>query len=259
MLTIHNIVIIGSGNVASHLAWAFKNAGLLVSGIYSRHFENAQQLAAKIGVKAFRTLQDIPLDADAYLYAVKDIALPEVLRNSPDFKGILMHTSGTVGLDVFEDRFKRAAVFYPLQTFTKDKAVDFSAIPLLIESKNKKDLKLIEDLGKKLSANIQITNSEQRKQIHLAAVFASNFSNYMYYIAQELLQEKGLDFNLLKPLIHETVDKINTLSPAESQTGPAKRKDFDTLNKQLEMLKENPAYQNIYHLISEQIQKLNSK
>ncbi|MBN1651320.1 MAG: DUF2520 domain-containing protein [Bacteroidales bacterium] len=259
MRAIQTVVIVGSGNVASHLAFAFKEVGIQLLGIYSRHYENAQELAAKTGVKAIRNLQEIPLDADAYLYAVNDVVLPEVLKNSPDIEGLMMHTSGTVGLDVFPDRFKRTAVFYPLQTFTKDKEVDFSAIPILIESKNKADLKLIDALGRNLSTSIRITNSEQRKQIHLAAVFACNFSNYMFYIAQDLLQEKGLDFNLLKPLINETVDKINTLSPAESQTGPAKRKDFATLNKHLEMLKHNPVYLNIYHSISEQIQKINSK
>lgn len=259
MQAIQNVIIIGSGNVASHLALAFKEKGLLISGIYSHRFENAQILAKKVDSKAFSSIEDLPIDADFYLLSVSDSALPELVKKLPAFEGLLAHTSGTVGLDVFEQRFKRAAVFYPLQTFSKEKKVNFLDVPILIESNNDEDFKRIENLGAKLSNNVSLINSEQRKQMHLAAVFASNFSNYMFHIAQELLNENGLDFSLLKPLIKETLEKIDTLSPAEAQTGPAKRKDYDTLNKQMEMLKSYPAYQNIYHLISEQIQKLNSK
>jgi len=240
------------------MAMAFKKAGLDICGIYSRTFENAQILAKKLNINAFKSVVEIPLDADAYLLSVSDSALPEILKELPSFDGILMHTSGSVGLDVFSKNIKRSAVFYPLQTFSKDKQLDYSTVPILLESEDAAVLNALQDLGKKISETVRTIDSEQRKQLHLSAVFMCNFSNYMFHISESLLKENDLDFELLKPLLGETIEKLNELSPAEAQTGPAIRHDKRTLNAHIEMLKNHPEYQNIYQLLSDQIQKLKS-
>ncbi|RLD36921.1 MAG: DUF2520 domain-containing protein [Bacteroidetes bacterium] len=258
MNSIQRLIIIGSGNVATHMAMAFKKAGLDICGIYSRTFENAQILAKKLNINAFKSVVEIPLDADAYLLSVSDSALPEILKELPSFDGILMHTSGSVGLDVFSKNIKRSAVFYPLQTFSKDKQLDYSTVPILLESEDAAVLNALQDLGKKISETVRTIDSEQRKQLHLSAVFMCNFSNYMFHISESLLKENDLDFELLKPLLGETIEKLNELSPAEAQTGPAIRHDKRTLNAHIEMLKNHPEYQNIYQLLSDQIQKLKS-
>jgi len=258
MNSIQRLIIIGSGNVATHMAMAFKKAGLDICGIYSRTFENAQILAKKLNVNAFKSVAEIPLDADAYLLSVSDSALPEILKELPSFDGILMHTSGSVGLDIFSKNIKRSAVFYPLQTFSKAKQVDFSKVPILLESEDDSVLKVLQDLAEKISKTVKVIDSEQRKQLHLAAVFACNFSNYMFHISEALLKENNLDLELLKPLLSETIEKLNTLSPAEAQTGPAIRGDNKTMDEHLEMLKNKAEYQDIYRLISNQIQKLKS-
>lgn len=258
MNSIQRLVIIGSGNVATHMATAFKEAGLDICGIYSRTVDNAQVLAEKLSVNVFKSIAEIPLDADAYLLAVSDSALPEILKQLPALDGILMHTSGSVGLDVFPKNIKRSAVFYPLQTFSKVKQIDFSKVPILLESDDTAVLSALQNLGKKISGTVKTIDSEQRKQLHLSAVFMCNFSNYMFHISEELLKENNLDFELLKPLLGETIEKLNSLSPAEAQTGPAIRNDKKTLNEHLEMLKNHPEYQNIYQLISDLIQKLKS-
>ena len=259
MKSIQSLVIIGSGNVATHLALAFKEAGINIYGVYSKTFEHAKNLAKKLDTIAYLTIDDIPTNADAYLLAVSDSALLDILKQLPPVDSLLMHTSGTVGLDVFPNKFKKTAVFYPLQTFTKEKKVDFSTVPILIESKDEEVLKLLQILGNKISKEVKHANSEQRKQLHLAAVFACNFTNYLFQISYDLLDKNGLDFALLKPLIKETIEKLDFLSPAEAQTGPSIRRDFETLNEHLEILKDYPDYHYIYHIISDQILKLNSK
>lgn len=256
MNSIQSLVVIGSGNVATHLAPAFKDAGLDILGIYSRTFKNSKILADKLNANTYESITEIPDSADAYLLAVSDSALTKIVGEMPIVDGILMHTSGSVGLDVFSENIKRAAVFYPLQTFSKEKPLDFSNVPILIESKDKMVFKQLENLGGKISQTVKFIDSKQRKQLHLAAVFASNFSNYMYYIAFDLLKENKLNFELLKPLISETIEKLDTLSPQKAQTGPAIRHDSKTMNAHFEMLNTHPEYQQIYRLISDQIQKL---
>jgi len=256
MFSVKSVVIIGSGNVATHLGTAFLKKGIDIKGVFSTTLDHAQELAEKLKTKAFASITDIPKDADAYLLAISDWALSETVRQLPSVDGIVMHTSGSIGLGIFSGTIKRAAVFYPLQTFSKNKQVDLSLVPILIESDDTEIVESLKELGNKFSEHIKEVDSHQRKQLHLAAVFACNFSNYMYYIAQDLLQEKGLDFNLIKPLIKETAKKLDTLSPRAAQTGPAIRRDMKTLNRHLERLNKHPEYQEIYHLISEQIQNL---
>lgn len=253
MSAIQTIVIIGSGNVAFHLGKAFKQAGLDVWGIYSRTYANAKILAQQLDTKSYVTIDAIPKDADAYLLAVSDSALVQVIPQLLQFEGILMHTSGSVGLDIYPTHLKNTAVFYPLQTFSKAKELDYLQIPILIESKDSIVLYELQNLGNKISNTVRRINSEQRKKIHLAAVFASNFSTYMYQIADVLVKEDDIDFNLLKPLLKETVAKLDKLSPMEAQTGPAVRNDEKTMQKHMAMLENHAVYKNLYQMISDQI------
>ncbi|HAG15489.1 MAG TPA: DUF2520 domain-containing protein [Bacteroidales bacterium] len=257
-MAIQKVVIVGSGNVATHLALAFKNSGLEILGVYSRRAIHAQELANRLGAKTYSKISDIPKNADAYLFAVSDSALEELINQFDSFAGIHFHTSGSIGLNVFSNPLMKAGVFYPLQTFSKEKAIDFSTIPLLLESTDETVLNELHSLALKLSKTVKMIDSEQRKQLHLAAVFACNFSNYMLFIASELLKENNLDFELLKPLIKETIEKLDRLSPAEAQTGPAIRKDWPTIENQINQLSEHSDYQQIYRLLSNHIMKLKS-
>ena len=258
MHSIKSLVIIGSGNVAKHLGWAFKDAGLEIYGIYSQTFEHAKSLAKKLDTKAFASIAEIPTNIDAYLVAVTDSVLPRIINECSVFQGIIMHTSGSIGLDVFPEKQKKVAVFYPLQTFSKEKSIDFLSAPILIESKETEVIEILQELGEKISKIVKPINSKQRKELHLAAVFACNFSNYMYQIAFNLLKENELDFDLLKPLIAETVEKLNFLSPSKAQTGPAIRNDEKIIQYHLDMLKKHSEYQQLYKQISRLIQESKS-
>ncbi|MFH0999198.1 MAG: DUF2520 domain-containing protein [Bacteroidota bacterium] len=255
MHSIRKFVIIGSGNVATHLSKAILNAGMEICGIYSRSEKNAQILAQELKVKIIPDLDNIPQNADACILAVSDSALEEVVEKLSSFNGILMHTSGSISLNVFPSNHTKTAVFYPLQTFSKAKTLDFSRIPILLESKNESVLQLIKELAGKLSSNTLVIDSAQRKQLHVAAVFACNFSNYMFHIASDLVSDADLNFEILKPLIKETVEKLNSLSPKEAQTGPAARNDIKILNTHLSLLENHQDYRNLYQLISNQIRK----
>ncbi|MBN2236567.1 MAG: DUF2520 domain-containing protein [Bacteroidales bacterium] len=255
MQEIKSVFLFGSGRVATQMAVALKQAGIELKGVYSKSYTNALVLAEKVDCIAIQAIEEIPSDADAYLFAVLDTTLGALLNNFNTFEGILLHTSGSLGLNVFSKRQKNVGVFYPLQTFTKEKPLDFKSIPLLIESDNDLVLRQIHALAEKISNSVKVANSVQRKQIHLAAVFANNFSNHMIHLSQKLMDDHGLDFNLLKPLIKETFQKLETIDPAQSQTGPAIRGDETILAEHLNLLNDKPEIQQIYQLLSDSIKK----
>jgi predicted short-subunit dehydrogenase-like oxidoreductase (DUF2520 family) len=165
----------------------------------------------------------------------------------------VIHTSGSVAIKKLSDK-NRKGVFYPLQTFSKDSEVDFSEIPICLEAENSSDIELLKEMGKAISKNVQLINSEEREKIHLAAVFVNNFVNFLYQAGSDLLSENKLSFDLLKPLIKETANKISKLNPSEAQTGPARRNDQLTIEKQLHLLKDSE-YRALYKLLTEAIQK----
>jgi len=166
---------------------------------------------------------------------------------------LVVHTSGSVAMEALSEK-NRKGVFYPLQSFSKNSEVDFSEIPMCIEAQNESDLGLLNQLGNSISNNVLAVSSEKREKIHLSAVIVNNFVNYLYQVGNDLMQEQSLSFDLLKPLILETANKINTLAPAEAQTGPAKRNDKKTIEKQLHLLKDSP-YKDIYQDITNSILK----
>jgi predicted short-subunit dehydrogenase-like oxidoreductase (DUF2520 family) len=252
---IKNIVILGSGNVATHLSGALKNAGFTIVQVFSKTRSHAKELAKSVGCNAIDNIIDLEKEADLYIFAVSDSAIKEILSNMTLRNKFMIHTAGSVSIDIFKSYTDQYGVLYPLQTFTKNKCLNFQEIPLFIESNNVQNEKDLIKVGKALSSTVEIANSEQRKALHLAAVFANNFANHMFYIASELLKNKNLSFDYLKPLINETALKINSLDPSKAQTGPALRKNLEVIKNHIEMLNRNPDWQKIYTFVSENIMK----
>ena len=242
--------IIGSGNVGQHLISAFAQASEIeLVQVFSRKANQVSHL-----VENEKIVSDLSLlmDADLFIIAVSDDAIPTVSRQIPFQNKLVVHTSGSIAISALDEK-NRKGVFYPLQTFSKNKAVDFRTIPICVESQNASDFQLLEQVAKTISDQLFAVNSEQRKALHVAAVFVNNFSNHLYTIASDICNEHQLPFGILQPLIKETAEKIMVLSPSEAQTGPAKRKDQRTLDAHLKML-TNPMQKKIYSLLTQSIQ-----
>ncbi len=253
-MSIQSIVIIGSGNVATHLGNALKHGGFSVEAVYSRDIQKATVLAGQLGASPYAQLDLLPAHADLYVIAVKDSAIEEVANQLPVVDGLVVHTSGTTPLSVLQ-KHKRAGVFYPLQSLSKNTTVSIHDIPLLLEAAQADDLTILETVAKQCGATTLTATSEDRKIVHLAAVFANNFSNYLYTVAEHILSTKGISFDILKPLIVETARKIQEHHPSEVQTGPAIRKDVPTMEMHLKLMEQMPQYQKMYELLSEGIQQ----
>ena len=255
----NGIVVIGAGNVATHIALALKKAGYSIKTIYSQTEKSAQNLAEKINSSFTTHIEKLPDNADIYIIAVNDTIIEDIAKKLNIRSGIVVHTAGSVSMSVFESYFKNFGVFYPLQTFTKSRSLAFSEIPLCIEANNNDAENKLLNLAESLSKKVVFVNSEKRKILHLAAVFACNFTNHMYSIGYELLSKQDIDFYLLHPLINETAKKANEMSPIDAQTGPAMRKDKKTIDMHVKMLKDYPEFEKIYSFVSESIYNLNKK
>jgi predicted short-subunit dehydrogenase-like oxidoreductase (DUF2520 family) len=248
------VVCIGAGNVATHLAHALFRTGYIVTQVVSRTEEHARSLAQSVNAGWTTDFACIE-EADLYIYSVSDAALEEAIRRNPHTEGLHVHTAGSMPLTLFEGIKNRYGVLYPLQTFSKEKPVDFGEIPLFVEASDSDDLNRLKQLGTDIGCKTFEADSSQRQQLHLAAVFACNFTNHLFAIAADLLKEADLPFDVLRPLIRETFDKTATLSPREAQTGPAIRKDKNVIQKHLSKLSDHPQWQEIYQLLSESILK----
>lgn len=246
------VVCIGAGNVATHLSQALYKAGFAITQIVSRTEDHAKALALSVDAD-WTTNPDNIEDADIYIYSVSDSALGEMIRRNPRKNGLHVHTAGSMSLSLFEGYKERGGVLYPLQTFSKGKVVNFKDIPLFIEASNADDLNILRELASAISNKVYEASSAQRQQLHLAAVFACNFTNHLFAIAESILHEADIPFEVLRPLIQETIDKTATLSPREGQTGPAVRKDFNVMDKHLDKLTDHPQWQEIYRLLSQDI------
>ncbi len=243
------VSIIGFGNVAQHLALALhESPHISLLQLYSRSKNPISTLSFSVEfIDDLSKLQK----ADLYIIAVSDSAITEISRKLPFENRLVAHTSGSVPMDEIDGR-NRKAVFYPLQTFTKSKKVDFKNIPICLESDNADDYKLLETVAKSISEKVFPISSEQRKSLHVSAVFVNNFTNHLYHIAEEICIEQQVPFDILKPLILETADKILMLSPKDAQTGPAKRNDKNTIDSHLDFLTDQNR-KNIYKLLTQSI------
>lgn len=253
---IRNIVLIGAGNVATHLGVAFLNKGLIIEQVFSRTVLSANSLAAKLHAVPVIRIEEIIMDADLYIISVSDDAIGDIVNKINFSDSMVVHTSGTVPMDILKQCSDACGVFYPLQTFSKDREIDFHDVPVLIEATNPQMESTLSNLANLISAKVQICDSEKRKFIHLAAVFACNFSNFMYTLSEEILSSKQLSFDLLRPLILETAMKVMRQNPMEAQTGPAIRNDFSVIEAHLKLLAGDPEKQEIYKTLSKQISKL---
>lgn len=246
------VTVIGSGNVAQHLIKVFlqtKEVSLVQA--FARQSKSLLHLLPKEKItNNYNALQE----ADVYIISVTDNAINEVSSQLPFKNELVVHTSGTSSLEVLDSK-NRKGVFYPLQTFSKNKEVDFSSIPLCLEAENKEDYKTLEVLANSISNKVYNISSEQRKSLHVAAVFVSNFVNHMYVIGSEICETNNVPFEVLQPLIQEVANKITTLTPKEAQTGPALRNDTKTIEKHIEFLKDSN-YQDIYKLLTQSIQNV---
>jgi predicted short-subunit dehydrogenase-like oxidoreductase (DUF2520 family) len=228
-----SISIIGSGNVAQHLISVIQKAeNLLLVQAYSRNPNSLSHVLddSKI-ISDYSQLREV----DLYIIAVTDDVIGKVSSQIPFSEKLVVHTSGSVALDDLSSN-NRKGVFYPLQTFTKNKEVDFKEIPICLEAEKIADLQLLKEVASAISDKVFEIDSEQRKSLHTAAVFVNNFVNHLYLIGNDICEEHNVPFEILKPLIKETANKIITLSPEQAQTGPAKRKDTTTINKHLAIL-----------------------
>lgn len=234
------IVLIGRGRLATNLEHALLSAGHEVASINSR------------------TLEALPLEADVYIVAVKDAALADVIRAATKGREsqLFVHTAGSMPMDIFKGLTVHYGVFYPMQTFSKERLVDFNDISVFLETNDAVSMERLKMLSTTLTTHIYELDSEGRKHLHLAAVFACNFVNHCYALSAEVLAAKGLPFSVMLPLVDETAQKVHELSPREAQTGPAVRGDQNVMQMQANMLAGNPAVKHIYEALSNDIQRL---
>ena len=232
-----NIVIIGQGNVATNLDYAFRKKGIACQMVSSR--EGLDQLP----------------QANVYIYAVRDEALPSVVKQVVGVgKSLHLHTSGTMPITVFGDDKPHAGIFYPFQTFSKARLIeDFSTVPVFFEARGIDDISAVYSLALTITSHVYEATQHDRERLHVAGVFTNNFTNLMYTMAAELLQNTHIPFKALLPLIDETAAKVHTLSPRDAQTGPARRGDENVMNHHLELLNEEQ--RQVYQLLSAAIRK----
>ena len=244
-------VLIGTGNIAWHIGQCLHDKGIKLHALYGRHPEKAGQLAEAWQTRACSHWDALPDDGDVYLFALSDNAYDDVIRDFPYREKIMVHTSGTLSLSLFAPLTSKRGVLYPFQSCTKGCGLQSGRLPLCIEASDKETFCTLNTLAADISNEIFSLNSAQRRQLHLAGVFANNFSNALYGIAFDLLEKQQIDTALLHPLILETALKIQQLHPRKAQTGPAVRGDANVQQKHLELLdNEKEMYREIYRLMS---------
>ena len=253
MSEVDSISIIGSGNVANRLAIAFSEEGVAVSHIFSINQTTAKELAQKVGAKVLSDVNDLP--KQLCVVCVPDDVLNSVIDSINDDVAIA-YTSGSVEISSFKSR-KNLGVFYPLQTFSKERKIDFFNIPIFIESNNDYFTSTLFDLAWKISREVNHANSEERKKMHIAAVMVNNFTNHMVHLSQKYAIENKIDFAHLQPLLQETIAKLKDHSAFDSQTGPARRGDENVIEEHLSKLSGRT--KEIYQLISKSITETYTK
>ena len=275
------IVLIGAGNLATHLGKALHAAGHDMLQVFSRTMQSAETLASLLDAEPLTDIAQVRDDADVYIFSVKDSALVQLVaqlcRHEADGLGedgavnalrkakkgelerVFLHTAGSMPMSVFEGMAQHYGVLYPMQTFSKQREVDFSIIPCFVEANDEFAQKQIEGLAREISGRVYQLSSEDRKYLHLSAVFACNFANHCYAISQELLEEHGIPFDVMLPLINETAAKVHEMKPKDAQTGPAVRYDENVIDKQSKLLENHPHFKKVYDSMSKSIHGLNAE
>ena len=248
-------MVIGAGNLATHLALALHRKGVNVIQILNRSRLAGEKLARRVKAGYHADFSAADFKADLFLLAVSDTAIEDVAKSLGLKDQLLVHTSGSVDMAVLSKASSNIGVFYPLQTFSKNKRINFGSIPLCIEANTHENEEKLLQLAKLISKKTRVLDSPQRKVLHMTAVFAGNFSNFMYTIAEDLLKKHGIPFSLLKPLILQTAAAARHEDVFSGQTGPAIRGDARIMDEHLEMLAKHGVYMEIYDLISKNIIK----
>ena len=244
------IILLGAGNVGHHLSRAFNNSNKIdLVQWYTR--EKNSIISSSLNIEIIDDLAKIK-SADIYIISISDSYVGNLSKKLNLSNKLIVHTSGSLDFTVLDNKNRRG-VFYPLQTFSKNKELEISKVPICIEAENSNDLILLEQVSKYINCKSYKINYEERKTLHLAAIFSNNFVNHMFTIAKEILENKNLDFNILKPLINETVDKIHKLDPENVQTGPAIRNDSEIIITHIKALKKQE-HKKIYELMTKLIQ-----
>ena len=239
------VTVLGAGNVGSHFVNLFYN-----SKKTKLHEWYSRSLNFDPRVKVVNQIKELT-ESDIYIICVNDDSIAEVSDKILTEGKLVVHTSGSTPYNVI-NKNNRRGVFYPLQTFSKSQELNYSEIPICIEAENVDDLKILKDLSKIIGCNYYEINYEERKTLHLAAIISNNFTNFLFSLSKELTDSKNLDFNILKPLIKETVNKIHKLDPINAQTGPARRNDKNIMKMHLEMLDDKNTI-SLYKTISDMI------
>ena len=262
-----DVSIIGAGRVAGNLAQALVRAGHRLRSVHNRDVQKAERVV-QLAIadsrpaggdlpRALSIVDEIPEETECAIFCIADDALADVIEGQSLRADLLcLHTAGSLSIDIWRGRATEYGVLYPLQTFseaTQEIAVCFKELPLFIEASDETQLERVEQLALSLSSQVYRLNSEQRRWLHVSAVFGCNFVNSLYGAAAECLQEIGLPLSVLYGLIDETAQKVHRLSPREAQTGPASRKDRGVVTKQMELLREKPELQEVYRMLSERI------
>ena len=246
-----NITFIGSGNVATILSMELQRNGYNILEIWSKTEKSAKILANKLSCSYCIDLKNLK-NTDLFIVAIKDDHIKDIVNLIQNKETPIVHTSGSVGIDIFSNK-NNFGIFYPLQTFSKDVSVNFNNLPICIEANNELTQKYLIKIGNSISSNIHLVDSIQREKLHIAAVISCNFSNHMWAISENLMKEGELEFDLLKPLIKETLEKALANSPNKVQTGPAVRKDLEIVQKHINLLSYDDKLKKLYSLISRHI------
>lgn len=248
------ITIIGSGNVAYFLSTRLKKSGYIIQQVYSRNLENAKLLAKEVGAQPTNNLDKITDQSDIYILAIKDDAIRKVATSIPNLVNkLIIHCSGASNLDILEEVSKDIGVIWPVYSIKKESIDSYNNIPIVYEASNKTSRDILEQLAAAISDNILSVNYNQRKTLHLNSVLVNNFTNHLIAISYYLSNKNDIPFDILKPIINQTIEQIGDLNPQVLQTGPAMRQDFQTINKHLGLLMENDSWKNIYEAISKSI------
>jgi len=253
MNPIRNIIVLGAGNVAAHLTEALVRKGFSITQLYNLSEERGKKLALKVKADYIGSPDKLDSSADLYILAVSDEAISALASRLHVDSGIVVHTSGSKGMEILRPFFSRRGVFYPLQTFRKEREISFASIPICVEASDRTDENILLDLAGQLSSSIHLINSDQRRILHMTAVFAGNFTNFMYSIAEDLLRKHDIPFDLLKPLIRQTAENIEHPDLLSLQTGPAVREDSEIMEAHRALLTDHDLYKEIYDLISKSI------
>lgn len=254
------IILIGAGNIATHIGMSLYNNGLKFNFVWSRKIKNAELLANKLKTNYTNDLSKISQKKAVYLICVPDNAISKIAKNICYKNSVLIHTSASTNISVLKKYSKSCGVFYPLQTFKiNSKSVNFNNLPIFIEYTDNQTNNILKNWIKLLNGKLIFADSEKRLLVHIAAIFANNFTNHMIAISHEIAEINNIDFDLFKPLIIETFNKITKMSPLEIQTGPAIRNDKNTIKKHLKALEKHKDFAKIYSFVSKNIHNMQSK